>query len=194
MAKAQVACFHDLVLFYVKLTKKLLSESIKHVCIYFEGGDGLKFGDIIIVVATLFLIFIFLGFLLNLVLIPVNTSWGGEVSVMVSVLISALIVGYVFAGKIREESRIASIGKIIVLFATLMVLVIMMVYATLPYFGTVLNDTLSNTYSTGSWTHTDWFSYELMFLTIELALFAAFGLVFGFIGLYIGSMRKPSAK
>lgn len=142
----------------------------------------------------MFVIFIFIDCLLNFALIPVNTSFGGEVAVMVSVLISALIVGYVFAAKIREGSRMTSIGKIIILHAVVMVITVMMVYATLPYFGTVLNDTLNNTYSTGSWTHTDWFAHELMFLVLELALFAVYGLVFGFIGLYLGSMRTPSSK
>jgi hypothetical protein len=33
-----------------------------------------------------------------------------------------------------------------------------------------------------------------MLLGLEDALFAVYGLVFGFIGLYLGSMRKPSAK
>jgi hypothetical protein len=154
----------------------------------------LKFSDVILAVATMFVIFIFVGFLLDLVLIPMNTSFGGEVGVMLSVLVSALVVGYIFAGKIQEESRIASIGKIIILHAVVMIIAVMMVYATLPYFGTVLNDAINNMYNTTLWTHTDWFSYELMFLTMELALFAVYGLVFGFIGLYLGSMRKPSAK
>jgi uncharacterized membrane protein len=142
-------------------------------------------------------IWILLGSLLNLALIPANTSIGGEVSVMISVLISALIVGYVFAGKIREESRMKSIGKIIILFAVLMVISVMMVYAVLPDFRTVLIDALNNMYgasTTASWTHTDWFAHELMLLALEDALFAVYGLVFGFIGLYLGSMRKPTAK
>jgi len=106
-----------------------------------------------------------------------------------------LIVGYVFAGKIREESRMKSIGKIIVLYAVLMIFGVMMVYAVLPDFRTVLIDALNNMYgtsTTGSWSHTDWFAHELMLLALEDALFAVYGLVFGFIGLYIGSMRKPS--
>jgi ABC-type transport system involved in multi-copper enzyme maturation permease subunit len=167
------------------------------VCFGFRGGDGLKFSDVILAVASIFVIWILLGSLLNLALIPANTSIGGEVSVMVSVLISALIVGYVFAGKIWEESRMKSIGKIIVLTAVLMVISVMLVYAVLPDFRTVLIDALNSMYgvsTTASWTHTDWFAHELMLLALEDALFAVYGLVFGFIGLYLGSMRKPSAK
>ena len=157
----------------------------------------MKFSDVILAVATIFVIWILLGSLLNLALIPANTSIGGEVSVMISVLISALIVGYVFAGNIWEESRMKSIGKIIILFAVLMVIAVMMVYAVLPDFRTVLIDALNSMYgasTTASWTHTDWFAHELMLLALEDALFAVYGLVFGFIGLYLGSMRKPTAK
>ena len=157
----------------------------------------MKFSNVILAVAAIFVIWILLGSLLNLALIPANTSWGGEISVMISVLIAALIVGYVFAGKIREESRMKSIGKIIVLYAVLMIFGVMMVYAVLPDFRTVLIDALNNMYgtsTTNSWTHTDWFAHELMLLALEDALFAVFGLVFGFIGLYLGSMRKPSTK
>jgi hypothetical protein len=177
----------------LKVCVKVIRELRTHVCFGFKGGGRLKFSDVILAVATMFVVFIFVDFLLNLALIPMNSSFGGEVAVMVSVLISALIVGYVFAGKI-QESRMASIGKIIVLHAVVMVITVMMVYAALPYFGTVLNDAINNMYTTTSWTHTDWFAYELMFLVMELALFAVYGLVFGFIGLYLGSMRKPSAK
>jgi glucan phosphoethanolaminetransferase (alkaline phosphatase superfamily) len=164
------------------------------VFLVLKGGDRLKFSDVILAVATIYVIWIFVSSLLSLALIPANTSIGGEVSVMISVLISALIVGYVFADKIREESRMKSIGKIIILYAVMMVISVMMVYAVLPDFRTVLIDALNNMYKTGSWTHTDWFAYELMLLGLEDALFAVIGLVFGFIGLYVGSMRKPSAK
>ena len=42
-----------------------------------------------------------------------------HVPAYVSPLIAAVVVGYVFAGKIREESRMRSIGKIVVLFTVL---------------------------------------------------------------------------
>jgi hypothetical protein len=156
----------------------------------------LKFGDVITAVASMFVLIILIGFLLNFALIPMNTYWGGAVSNFVSVLVSALIVGYVFAGKIREESKMISIGKIVVLSAFVMVFALMMMYGAIGHYSAEVDETLRNTYSTwSSWTNTDWFAYEMMELVFDAALFAVSTLAFGFIGLYLGSMlRKPSAK
>jgi uncharacterized membrane-anchored protein YitT (DUF2179 family) len=163
-----------------------------HIC--FGGGDGLKFGNVIIVVASLTVAFTLFDCLLNLVLIPANTYWGGMVAVIVSVLVSGLVVGYVFAGKIQEESKKGSIGKIVVLFAVVMMFLVMMVYGAVGHYSLEVDDALRGMYSTGSWTNADWAMYELMALILDSALFTVYALVFGFIGLYVGSMRKSSAK
>jgi hypothetical protein len=86
------------------------------VIVQFGGGDRLKFGDVIVAVASLDVAFTLIGCLLNFALIPMNTEWGGMIAAIVSILISGLIVGYVFAGKLQEESRRASIAKVVVLF------------------------------------------------------------------------------
>jgi hypothetical protein len=49
-------------------------------------------------------------------------------------------------------------------------------------------------YSTSSWTNTDWFAHEEMALHALNVVPVVYALVFNFIGLYLGSMRKPSAK
>jgi hypothetical protein len=155
----------------------------------------LKFGDIIIAVASLTVAFFLFDCVLNFALIPMNTFWGGMVAVIVSILVSGLVVGYVFAGKIQEESKMASIGKIVVLKAVMMGFGLMIVYGPLGHFSAMVDEHLRNMYSTGSWTNTDWFAYELMALVMDAALFAVFALVFGFIGLYVGSMlRRPAKK
>jgi hypothetical protein len=154
----------------------------------------LKFGDVILAVASLTVAFTLVDCLLNFALIPANTYWGGLVAVIISILVSGVIVGYVFAGKLQEESKIASIGKVVVLFAVVVGLSIMMLYGAIAHYGPYIDQTLGNTYNTTKWTNTDWFSYELMYLAIDVALFNVFALVLGFIGLYAGSMRKPSAK
>jgi hypothetical protein len=154
----------------------------------------LKFGDIIIVVASLFVVAWVINTLLNFVLIPASTSYGGEVAYILSVLISAPIVGYIFAGKMREESRMASIGKVVVLFAVLMIFVMTM-GAMSRHYPLFIDDQLSNMYNnTTSWTNAQWFWYETMYLMLVATVYAVFSLLFGFIGLYLGSMRKPSAK
>jgi hypothetical protein len=157
-----------------------------------------KFGDVVIAVASLIVAFSLFDCVLNFALIPMNTYWGGMVAVIVSILVSALIVGYVFAGKIQEESKRASIGKVVVLFAVVIGLQLGIIYAAIgPHYSAMVDDHLTSMYTkttTSSWTNTDWFAYELMALIMDTALFIVFALVFGFIGLYVGSMRKPSAK
>ena len=123
-----------------------------------------------------------------------NSAWGGYVADIVSFLVSGLIVGYVFAGKLREESKMASIGKVVVLFAVVTMFFILIWAAAIGHYNAMINENLQNTYHTSSWTNGEWVAYETMMLLLINALYIVFALVFGFIGLYLGSMRKPSAK
>jgi hypothetical protein len=82
------------------------------------------------------------------------------------------VVGYVFAGKIREESRMRSIGKIVVLFTVL----VMLVYSV--YFSYM------------SYTITGHISASVVD-TVAIAVFTA---LLVFVGLYLGSIRKPSTN
>jgi hypothetical protein len=155
----------------------------------------LKFGDIIIAVASLTVAFFLFDSLLSLALVSATSSdYGAMVAVIVSILLSGLVVGYVFAGKIQEESRRASIGKVIVLFAAVFGLFVMIVYGAVYHYGLMADEVLGSMHNTTGWTNTNWFAYEIMGLSVDTALFVVFALVFGFIGLYLGSMRKPSAK
>jgi hypothetical protein len=160
-----------------------------------EGGDRLKFGDIIVVVASLTVAFILFDCVFNLALVPATGSdYGAMAAVIVSILLSGLVVGYVFAGKIQEESRRTSIGKVVVLFTAVFALLIMIVYGVIYHYNALADERLSSMYNTSAWTNTNWFAYEIMALTINTAMFIVFALVFGFIGLYVGSMRKTSSK
>jgi hypothetical protein len=157
-----------------------------------EGGDGLKFGDVIIAVASLFVVVWVINTLLNFVLIPASTSYGGDVAYILSVLISALIIGYIFAGKVREESRMASIGKVVILFTVLMMLTVVLGCAVAYHYNLYVDEQISSMYSnTISWTNAQWFWYELAYLMLITTVYAVYSLLFGFIGLYAGSMRKP---
>jgi hypothetical protein len=71
------------------------------------------------------------------------------------------------------------------------------IYGAIYHYGPVVDETLTNMYgktTTSSWTNTDWFGYELMALVMDAALFVVYALMLGFIGLYLGSMHKPSPK
>jgi hypothetical protein len=174
--------------------RKTYNQTKTYVHICFGGGDGLKFGDVITAVASLAVVCLLVESVLGIALIPMYSSWGLDATSIVSIFISALIVGYVFAGKIREGSRMISIGKVVVLFAVLIMAVVRIGYGAIGHYSYMVDETLRNMYSTGSWTNTDWFAYEHMALTELTAVPVVFALAFGFIGLYLGSMRKSSAK
>jgi len=155
----------------------------------FRGGDRLKFGDVVMATASAFVIYWLLYAIL--VLVSLSVSWGIYVATYASPLLAAVVVGYAFAGKIMEVSRIRSIGKIVVLLTVLVMLVYYMSYS-IGHTGTFIDESLQNTFSTGSWTTMDWCRYETMYTVVNTAAVAVFAAVLDFIGLYVGSMlRKP---
>jgi hypothetical protein len=165
----------------------------EHICIFgFKGGDRLKFSNVILAVATLAVIDVLVYFVLGIALIPMNSTWGLNVAFIVSLLVSALIVGYVFAGKIQEESRIRAVGKIAVLLGAVESSVVMLANSANGYYSAWVKETLQSMYSTGAWTTMDWYVYEQLALVEQVALNVVLALVLSFIGLYAGSMlRKP---
>ena len=65
----------------------------------------MKFGDVIVAVATVSVIVILLESVLLLVFVPAMSHSGIDVAGILSTLVGSLIVGYLFALKIQEESR-----------------------------------------------------------------------------------------
>jgi hypothetical protein len=159
----------------------------------FKGGDRLKFGDVILAVATVAVIYVLVYFVLGIALIPSMSSyWGSNSAAIVSMLVAGLVVGGVFAGKIQEESRMRAIGKIAVLFGAVMLFATMIALSANGYYTAWVTEYLQSNYSTGAWTPTDWYAYGQLVLAGQVALNVLLALVLGFIGLYIGSMlRKP---
>jgi chromate transport protein ChrA len=152
----------------------------------------LKFSDVIMAVASGFVLFIVLNMVLD---IPMDHEWEYSVVSLVSLLVAALIVGYVFAGKIREDSRMKSIGKIVVMAGFVGIFITMMSYAAVsPHYTNQVDQLFRNSTSTNSWTPADWLANETMALWYNVGLTVLEVLVFSFVGLYLGSIRKPSAK
>ena len=150
----------------------------------------MKFGDIVIATASTFVTYFLLYAALALVLISVD--WGLYAATYVSPLLAAVVVGYAFAGKIREESRIRSIGKIVVLLTVLVIFIYWTSYS-IGHTGAFIDESLADTFSTGSWTTMDWTIYETMYITVNTAAVAVFAAALDFIGLYAGStLRKPT--
>jgi hypothetical protein len=159
----------------------------------FKGGDRLKFSDVITAVASLVVVYVVLYFALFAVLINVNAYWGPDISTIVSILVASLIVGYLFAAKIKEDSRKGAIGRIVVLSTVLLTFYTMALFAN-PYAGATLKESLESMFSTSGWTAMDWLAYSQMLLVTIVALNVVFALVFGFIGLYAGSMLSKPKK
>jgi len=151
----------------------------------------LRFGDVVMAVASLTVIYVLLESVLLAVFVQVNSYWGADVALILSILMASLIVGYMFAAKIHEESRRGAISRIVVLFTLVLTFYTMASFAN-PYFDVSMQEGLESMFSTGGWTTMDWVSYSAFVMEILVALYVVFALVFGFIGLYIGSMlRKP---
>jgi hypothetical protein len=153
----------------------------------------LKFSDVILAVATVAVIDVLVDFVLGIVLIPsMGSYWGLNSSFILSVLVAGLVVGWVFAGKIQEKSRVRAVGKIAVLLGAVESAAVMLSASANGYFSAFVKETLQSMFSTGAWTTTDWFVYTQLALLEGVALNVVLALVLGFIGLYAGSMlRKP---
>jgi hypothetical protein len=151
------------------------------------GGDWLKFSDVVTAAASLAVITLLLDSVLLAVFVPVMSSGGTDIAGILSTLVASLIVGYVFALKIQEESRRGAIANIAVLF-TVVSMLATMVFIANPLASPAVKESMDTMFSTSGWTNYDWF--DAMFVLVALNVVVA--LVFGFIGLYAGSMlRKP---
>ena len=153
----------------------------------------MKFSDVIIATASLLL----LGLILNAFFLVAfgslsASSMSDVLATIVSGLVTSLIVGYVFASEIQEESRIKAIGVIVVL-SGFALLIFMTIWMATPFAYPWMQDSLNSMFNktTLQWTDYDLNAYAALADAIEVIM----GIVISFIGLYIGSMlRKPSAK
>jgi len=154
----------------------------------------LKFGDFVMAVASIDVIDAMIWFVLGAALIPSVGSYLGMNSAgIIAMLIAALVVGYVLAGKIQEESRIRAVGKISVLSAWVIAFYVPIVVATNPYYKDWVDETLRSMYATSAWTTADWYVYGQLALMTNVVLNVVLVLILTFIGLYVGSMlRKPT--
>jgi hypothetical protein len=153
----------------------------------------MKSGDAVVAVASLTVIYVLIYSALSVALVPMISAWGLNVAFVVSVLVSGLIVGYFFAGRIREEPKMVSLGKMVILFAFVIMLFVL-IGSGGGHSSAMIDENLENMYDTSSWTNTDWFAYETMAGVGIVSVNILLALVLSFVGLYLGSMLKPSAK
>jgi len=155
----------------------------------------LRFSDVVVCVASLVVIMVLIGVPIEIVLAPaLGPYWGSYVISAVNVLLSALIGGYVFAGKIWEEARLKTIAKISVLAAVLMVFYVIS-FPAFPHWGLAVRDAYEAANPGVELSNSEWFTVESTVLAQIMFIDVVMVLVLGFIGLYIGSMlRRPSGK
>jgi hypothetical protein len=152
-----------------------------------DGGDCLKFSDVVMATASLVLTGFLLDFVLKGVFVLLGSTLSELVAYGIAFLVASLIVGYVFALEIQGESRIRAIGSIVVL-STFTLMLFLMAWIANPIASPWVKDSLENLFNASGWTNYDWSAY--LAVAVALEVFAALAL--SFIGLYVGSMfRKP---
>jgi hypothetical protein len=156
-----------------------------------EGSNGLKFSDVIIATVSLVLVALILDPFLLVAFGSLNPNPTSDtLAGAISFLVASLIVSYVFALDIQEESRVRAIGAIVVLSAftyTTFGVIWMANGFAYPWF----TDSMNSVFNRTAWTDYDLDAYAALTVSLQ----AIVCLVISFIGLYVGSMlRKLSTK
>ena len=159
----------------------------------FNGGERLKFSEIITALATYAVLQILIAFLLTIVALPAFgvTMFAHYGVGLTAVFLSMLIVGYLFREEIRKGARDA-ILRIVVLSAFYELLVVMF-QPTLADWLPFAIETPTEAFAGTTVTTLEWFLYDLsrrgnMVFNVLIVI----GL--GFIGLHVGSKRKQAPK
>ena len=152
----------------------------------------MKFGDIVTAVASLFLITILISYPLEVLLISfLDLTLAPTVGAIISVLLGAVTIGYIFSGKIDDGKRWVLI-KISVLFTVLMLFSIVLNNAVLGnYFTEWVQETHMESNPSASLSTFEWFLVGGLFIGSQMFMNAIVLLVFSLIGLFVGSkLRK----
>jgi len=153
----------------------------------------LRFGDIATAVASLFLITVLISYPLEVVLVSALglQSWP-PIAAVVSVLVSALIVGYVFSGRINDGRREA-ILKISVFFAVLMLFSVILNNAVLGEdFSSWVHESYLGSNPGVSLTSFEWFMVGGVVIGSQMFMNVIVLFVFSLIGLFFGSRLKKN--
>ncbi len=150
----------------------------------------MKFGNVIIATVSLVLVGLILDAFLMVAFAPLNSNqMSDNLAFIIAFLVASLVVGYVFALKIQEESRIRATGVIVVLSAFTLLIFFSIWFAN-PLATPWLRDSMNSTFNTSGWTDYDWSAYSALMGSMLVII----GLVVSFIGLYAGSMLRKLKK
>ena len=151
----------------------------------------MKFGDVIIAVASLFLITVLISYPLEIVLISLlGLYWAPTIGALISVLLGGLIIGYIFSGK-TDGGKKEVLVKISVLFTVLMLFSIVLNNAVLgEYFTDWVQESYMESNPTASLTTFEWFLVGGLFIGSNMFMNAIVLFVFSLIGLFAGSILR----
>lgn len=155
----------------------------------------MRFGDVITAVALLFLVTVLISYPLEIVLISVlGLHSGPPIGASISVFLGALIIGYVFSGRITD-SRKEAIVKISVLFTVLMLFSIVLNNAVLGEdFTKWVHESYQESNPTASLTTFEWFMVGGLFIGSQMFMNGIVLFLLSLIGLFIGSMVRKKTK
>lgn len=148
----------------------------------------MEFGDTVYALATVSTISI-------LLFVPMDMVFGLDLWIagrLIAVLIAALITGLIFARKLAEE-RIVSIAKIMVLAAVLIMFLelgLLIAGDGLAAFKDIYLEANPGT----TWTNIQWATLMDIYAVQQISLYIVIMNAIGFIGVYIGSMLRKTAK
>jgi hypothetical protein len=155
----------------------------------------LKFGDIIIAVASLTIIAVLIMFPLTLAFTPALGNFGAfMLSAVVAFLVSAIIVGYIFTLRIWEDNRTRTIAKIAVLFTLLVMVAVLIENAASADWTPMVREDYLKANPGASPSTSDWYYIERLALVQDDFINVVLLFAIAFIGLYIGSILKKPAR
>ena len=147
----------------------------------------MKIEDVVMATGSLVFVGLALDAFLMVAFIPLGDSTSESLAFIISFLVVSFVVGYVFALKIQEMSRIKAVLGIAVLSAFALIF-FLSIWTAIPTTNPWFNDSLKNMFNTSGWTNYEWNAYSALAITIDVIV----AFVLSFIGLYAGSMlRKP---
>jgi len=148
----------------------------------------LKFSDVVMATAASVLFALILDAILLVLFAPLQPNTTSDLlSFVISYLVVSFVVGYVFALKIQEESRIRAVLDIVVL-SNLLGIFFFSIWIASPFGSLWFKDSLNSLFNTSGWTDYQWSAYSALLVSFDIVV----GFVLNIIGLYVGSMlRKP---
>ena len=155
----------------------------------------LRCGDVITAVASLFLLTVLISYPLEIVLISaLGLQSGPPIGASISVLIGALLIGYVLSGRMTDSRR-ESIVKISVLFTVLMLFSIVLNNAVLGQdFTEWVHESYLESNPMASPTSFEWFLIGGLSIGSQMFMNGIILFLISLIGLLIGTIVRKKKK